>query len=195
MVTPSAQTWHLLRAETARLTRMVNELSELWRAEAHQLPLRIDAVDVAEVGREVGEQFGPQAVARGITLDLPEANGAARAVALADRDRLAQVLANYLSNALRHAPDGSRITVGVARGQGGIRASVADQGPGLEPDQLEAVFERFYRVDAARSRAAGGSGIGLAIVRALAEAMGGSAWAESDGPGRGTTFLVELPAA
>ena len=115
---------------------------------------------------------------------------------MADRDRLAQVLANYLSNALRHAPGrvadhGRR----VARTPGRVRASVADEGPGLAPDQLEAVFERFYRVDAARSRAAGGSGIGLAIVRALAEAMGGSAWAESDGPGRGATFLVELPAA
>ena len=69
VVTPSAQTWHLLRAETARLTRMVNELSELWRAEANQLPLRLEAVDVAGVGREVGEQFGPQAATRGITLD------------------------------------------------------------------------------------------------------------------------------
>ena len=191
VVAPSAQTWHLLRAETARLTRMVNELSELWRAEARELPMRIDAVDVAEVAREVGEQFGPQAATRGITLDLP----AVSSVAMADRDRVAQVLANYLSNALRHAPDGSRITVAVARSRGGVRACVADEGPGLEPDQLEAVFERFYRVDAARSRAAGGSGIGLAIVRALAEAMGGSAWAESDGPGRGATFLVELPAA
>ncbi len=195
VVTPSAQTWHLLRAETARLTRMVNELSELWRAEANQLPLRIEAVDVAGVGREVGEQFGPQAATRGITLDLPATSSTAPAVAMADRDRVAQVLANYLSNALRHAPDGSRITVAVGRSQGGIRASVADEGPGLEPDQLEAVFERFYRVDAARSRAAGGSGIGLAIVRAVAEAMGGSAWAESDGPGRGATFLVELPSA
>ena len=76
-----------------------------------------------------------------------------------------------------------------------VRASVADQGPGLAPDELEAVFERFYRVDAARSRAAGGSGIGLAIVRALADAMGGQAWAESAGTGMGATFFVELPAA
>jgi signal transduction histidine kinase len=199
VVAPSPQTWRLLRAETARLTRMVNELSELWRAEANQLPLRIDAVDVGEVCREVGERFAPQAAAREITLELPSATATATAtataVAMADRDRLAQILANYLSNALRHAPDGSRVTVGVARTPEGVRATVRDEGPGLAPDQLEAVFERFYRVDASRSRAAGGSGIGLAIVRALAEAMDGTAWAESDGPGKGATFLVELPAA
>jgi signal transduction histidine kinase len=87
------------------------------------------------------------------------------------------------------------IRVATGRTPGCVRLSVTDEGPGLAPDQLEAVFERFYRVDAARSRAAGGSGIGLAIVRALAEAMDGSAWAESPGAGLGATFLVELPAA
>jgi len=190
VIGPSAQTWHLLRAETARLNRMVNDLSELWRAEAHQLPLTIQALDAGEVARDVGAQFAPQAQARGITLELPGGSLAA----LADRDRLAQILANYLSNALRHAPDGSAIRVTVAATPGHARLAVADEGPGLAGDQLEAVFERFYRVDAARSRAAGGSGIGLAIVRALADAMDGTAWAESAGPGQGATFHLELSA-
>lgn len=189
VIEPTAQTWNLLRVETARLTRMVNDLSELWRAEARQLPLRIDAVDAAAVAREVGARFGPQGQPRGIAFDLPEAP----AIAMADRDRVAQIVSNYLSNALRHAPDGSRITVSAGRHGDAVRIAVADAGPGLAPDQLEAVFERFYRVDAARSRAVGGAGIGLAIVRALAEAMNGSAWAESAGAGRGSTFYVELP--
>ncbi|MEW6223273.1 MAG: ATP-binding protein [Chloroflexota bacterium] len=191
VIEPAPQTWHLLRSETTRLTRMVNDLSELWRAEAHQLPLRIDAVDVAAVATEVGEGFLPQALPRGITLELP----ALPAVAAADRDRVAQILSNYLSNAIRHAPDRSRVTVTATMVGAGVRLSVADAGPGLAGDQVEAVFERFYRVDPARSRAAGGSGIGLAIVRALAEAMGGRAWAESRGAGTGATFHLELPAA
>jgi signal transduction histidine kinase len=191
VVEPTSQTWGLLRAETGRLTRLVNDLSELWRAEARELPLRLEPVDVTAVAGEVGERFAPQALARGIALDL----SGPPAVALADRDRLAQIVSNYLSNALRHAPDGSRIVTDVAEVGGSVRLRVSDAGPGLAPDQLEAVFERFYRVDPARSRAAGGSGIGLAIVRALAEAMGGQAWAESAGPGRGATFLVELPRA
>ena len=191
VVEPSAPTWSLLRTETARLTRMVNDLSELWRAEAHQLSLRVEPVDIAEVAREVGEHFAAAAQARGIALDV--SGGAA--IALADRDRVAQIVSNYLSNALRHAPDGSRITMAVVPRGDAVRLSVADEGPGLAADQLDAVFERFYRVDPARSRAAGGSGIGLAIVRALAETMGGQAWAESAGPGRGATFQVELPAA
>jgi len=191
VIAPSEETWRLLRAETGRLTRLVNDLSELWRAEALQLPLRMEAVDAAAVAAEVVNRFGPLAAPRGIHLDLR----AEPAVARGDRDRVAQVLANYLSNALRHAPDSSVVTVTTSTADGEVTLSVADQGPGLARDQLEAVFERFYRVDAARSRASGGSGIGLAIVRALAGAMGGRAWAASAGPGTGTTFVLDLPAA
>ncbi|MFH0750485.1 MAG: ATP-binding protein [Chloroflexota bacterium] len=191
VIAPSDETWGLLRAETGRLTRLVNDLSELWRAEARQLPLRIETVDATALAGEVVDRFRPLAAPRGIAFDLR----AGPAVARGDRDRIAQVLANYLSNALRHAPDGSVVAVATSAADGHVTLSVADQGPGLAPDQLEAVFERFYRVDAARSRSSGGSGIGLAIVRALAGAMGGRAWAESRGPGTGATFLLELPAA
>lgn len=191
VVTPSSQTWHLLRAETSRLTRMVNELAELWRAEAHQLPLHTEEVDAAEVAREVAARFAPQADARGIELSAPTR----QVVVLADRDRVAQIVSNYVSNALRHAPDGSSIHIAASATSEGGRLWVTDHGQGLAPDQLEAVFERFYRVDSARTRADGGAGIGLAIVRALADAMGGRAWAESAGIGTGATFLLELPAS
>ncbi len=190
VIAPTPATWHLLRTETGRLTRLVTDLSELWRAEARQLPLRTGTVDLAQVAGEVVERFAPQAAERSIRIETT----GARVDATADRDRVAQILSNYLSNAIRHAPDGSIIRVDTASAGDRVRATVTDQGPGLAADQLDAVFERFYRIDPARSRAAGGSGIGLAIVRALADAMGGRAWAESAGPGRGTRFLIELPA-
>ncbi len=191
VVNPDAPTWHLLRGETARLTRLVADLADLWRAEAHQVPLTLGPVDATDVAREVIERFGPLAGER--TIELMAAPGPV--VATADRDRLAQIVSNYLSNALRHGPDASRVRVSPARVGDRVRLSVTDEGPGLTGDQLDAVFERFYRVDPSRSRALGGSGIGLAIARALAEAMGGRAWATSEGPGRGASFHVELPAA
>jgi histidine kinase len=191
VIEPAPRTWQLLRAETGRLTRMVDDLSELWRAEAHQLALHPEPVDLCALARDVAARFRPQAEARGITLVLP--SGAA--MALADRDRVAQVLSNYLSNALRHAPAGSVIRITTRHSADGARVSVSDEGTGLDADQLDAVFERFYRVDGARARADGGSGIGLAIARALAEAMDGAVWAESDGLGRGAVFHLELPAA
>ncbi len=191
VVGADADTWRLLRGETARLTRLVDDLSDLWRAEAHQVPLHIEPVDVTVVASEVVARFGPLAGAR--TLEVIEPG--VPVVARADRDRLAQIVSNYLTNALRHAPDGSRVSVIPERAGERVRVSVRDEGPGLAPDQLDAVFERFYRVDPSRSRALGGSGIGLAIVRALADAMDGRAWADSEGPDRGTTFHVELPSA
>jgi signal transduction histidine kinase len=188
VIDPTDETWRLLRNETSRLNRLVSDLSELWRAEARQLSLSIATVDLAAVAREVAEQSAPTAAARGISIRVEGPRVRARA----DRDRVAQVIANYLSNAIRHAPDGSTVTVTAATSvTGAARLSVVDTGAGLAADQLEAVFERFYP----RSRSQGGSGIGLAIVRALAGAMEGRAWAESPGPGHGATFHLELPGA
>jgi signal transduction histidine kinase len=192
VVAAGPETWHLLRGETARLTRLVNDLQELWGAEAHQLPLSIEVFDAAPLAREVVARFGPRAAARGLALAVEVPDGL---LVRADRGRLAEILDNYLSNALRYAAEGTAVRVSATRSAGGIALAVRDQGPGLTPEQRASVFERFYRVDPSRSRALGGSGIGLAIARALAEAMDGRVWAESDGPGQGATFAVELPGA
>jgi signal transduction histidine kinase len=192
VVESAPETWALLRRETGRLNRLVDDLSQLWRAEARQLPLTLETVDVSTLAGDVIDQFRSQAASRSLTITSNLASGLA---VRADRDRLAQVLGNYLSNALHYGPDGSTIAVSALRSDGAVVLAVRDEGPGLTPEQRDHVFERFYRVDPSRSRALGGSGIGLAIVRALADAMGGRAWAESDGPGTGSSFKVSLPAA
>lgn len=192
VVQPADETWLLLRRETGRLNRLVDDLSQLWRAEARQLPLTVETVDLSTVVAGVIEQFRSQAGTRSVRITSTLADGL---LVRADRDRVGQVLANYLSNAIRFSPDGSHIEVLGHRSDDRVTIAVRDQGPGLTPEQRDRVFERFYRVDPSRSRALGGSGIGLAIVQALVDAMGGNAWAESDGPGTGSTFLASLPAA
>jgi histidine kinase len=192
VIEPVAPTWSLLRSETARLTRLVDDLSELWRAEARQLPLAREIVDVVPIVRDVVGRFMPAAEARGIRLGFatePEL------FAHVDPDRMAQILGNYLSNAIRYSPDGGEVVVAARRSGPEVVLSVRDRGPGLTEEQRSRVFERFYRADPSRSRALGGAGIGLAIARALASAMGGRTWAESAGPGTGATFFVAVPAA
>ena len=191
VIQPSAPTWKLLRGETSRLSHLVSDLQELWRAEARQLPLSLTTVDATELLRAGRERFAAQAREGGVELrlDVPPGSLALRA----DRERLGQVLDNLVSNAIRFSPDGAVVTLDARVDGDEIVLAVADRGPGLTAEQRERVFERFYRVDPSRSRALGGSGIGLAIARALTDAMGGRIWAESAGPGLGSTFRVALP--
>jgi signal transduction histidine kinase len=110
-----------------------------------------------------------------------------------DADRIAQVIRNLLSNALRHTPAGGRVTVTCRNDKTqSLLITVSDTGEGIPPDDLPFVFDRFYRADKSRSRASGGSGIGLAIVKQLVEAHGGKVRAESQS-GQGTTFGFTLP--
>ena len=187
---PTEPTWELLRGETARLTRIVNDLQDLWRAEARQLVLKIEPVDVMALVSAMIERYTAPAAERGIALRMDA--GPMITTVSADRDRLVQVLDNLLSNAVRYTADGSEVAVRVRGSTDTVTVSVADQGPGLTDEQREQVFERFYRADPSRSRALGGSGIGLAIAKALVEHMGGRIWAESEGPGTGATFNVAL---
>jgi len=141
---------------------------------------------------ETGRRHASDAGARQIALRVEPGSPA---ICRGDRDRVVQIIGNYLSNALRYAPTRSTVTLSVAGRGDEVVVTVRDEGPGLPGDQLAHLFDRFYRADPSRSRALGGSGIGLAIVRALAEAMGGRAWATSGGPGSGSAFHVALPAA
>jgi signal transduction histidine kinase len=192
VVEPSMETWALLRRETDRMTRLVGDLGDLWRAEAHQLPLRSEPVDLAALLSEAVARHEGQAAQRRMTLRIEPGPAVP---ARADRDRVLQIVGNYLSNAVRYAPEGSTVTLAATRREGEAVISVGDEGPGLGPEQLSHLFERFYRPDPSRSRALGGAGIGLAIARALADAMGGRTWAESGGVGTSSTFFVGLPPA
>jgi signal transduction histidine kinase len=143
-------------------------------------------VDVADaVRRAVGADPGGAAVSVSIAPD------AARVTA--DAGRLEQMLRNLISNARRHTPDEGQIDIRATRDGDRVRIAVADTGCGIAAEHLPHVFERFYRADPSRDRATGGAGLGLAIVRRLAEAHGGSVTATSEGPGRGTTVTIWIP--
>ena len=189
---PGPDAWRVLQDQASRLARLVDDLSDLWRAEANDIALAPEDLDGPTLVADAIERHRADAAGRSIEL-VAEAGAPVRV--RADKARIAQVLDNLVGNALRYTPAGGRVEVSLAvRPDRGI-ISVRDTGPGLTPDQLNRVFERFYRVDPSRSRDAGGSGLGLAIAKALAEAMGGRIWATSPGPGAGATFSVELPVA
>ncbi|MFV2062255.1 MAG: sensor histidine kinase [Chloroflexota bacterium] len=191
IVEPGPETWSTLRAETGRLTLLVDDLQELWRVEAGHLPVHLSPIDLGTLAADAMQRFERRAAARDLRLEI--APGATGQLAFADERRTSQVLDNLLGNAMRYSDAGTTVLISVVASGGRTVLSVRDQGPGLTDEERDRVFERFYRTDAARSRARGGAGLGLAIAKALVEFMDGSIWVESDGPGEGTTFFVSLP--
>jgi two-component system OmpR family sensor kinase/two-component system sensor histidine kinase BaeS len=186
--------------ETRLLARLVDDLRTLSLAEAGQLPLVLEPVDVAELLNDVGTSFGGQAEAAGIDLQVQTSGASSVMTIIADVGRLDQVVSNLMINALRHTPPGGTIrllaepVLSEAEGCGGVRIIVSDTGEGIPAEDLPYVFDRFWRGDRSRSRASGaGSGLGLAIARQLVQAHWGRIGVESE-PGQGTTFTIELPA-
>jgi len=187
------ETMRRLHREATRLQRLVDDLQELSRVEAGQVPLHPRRVNVRELVEAGASRLRPQFDEKGVALQIDAASGLP--AILADSDRVAQVLTNLLGNALQYTPPGGRVEVHLRPLDGAVVIAVRDTGIGIPPEHLPHVFDRFYRVDRSRARASGGSGIGLTIVRHLVEAHGGTVRAESAGPGRGSTFTVTLPAA
>jgi signal transduction histidine kinase len=182
-----------IESEGARMGLLVEDMLLLARLD-QQRPLTIAPVDLAEVAGDAVHDARAVQPARPITLHLDESL-ADVPVVLGDEARLRQVVGNLVTNALTHTPPGTRVTVSVAAAPddpGVLVLRVADEGPGMEPGDAARAFERFYRVDASRTREAGGTGLGLAIVASLVAAHGGSVDLVT-APGEGATFVVRLP--
>jgi signal transduction histidine kinase len=179
----------VIYSESARLSRMVSELTDLARLEGGRVALSLARVNVTELVGALMQRIEVVARQRQQTLTL-EASGAH--IVHADGDRLAQVITNLLSNAVKFTPEGGQIVVGLRPLDSGVELSVRDSGVGIAQDELVRVFERFYQVDKARGPQRG-LGLGLAISREIVLAHGGRIHALSDGEGHGTTFTVWLP--
>ena len=186
------ETFQLIHREADRLQRLVQDLQQLSRAEAGQVTLDIQPHTPLEIVRPVIDRMRPQFDEKDIQLrvDVPDSLPLVKA----DVDRTAQVLTNLLGNALQYTPNGGEVRVIARREAGKVRFEVLDTGVGLAPDDLNRIFQRFYRVDKSRARASGGSGIGLTVAKHLVEAQNGDIHAESDGPGKGSVFNFTLPA-
>jgi signal transduction histidine kinase len=161
------------------------------RAEEEGLDITLRPVAAAEVAAAAVEAARDRYAAKGVHLavELAADVGQVRV----DADRIQQVLGNLLDNALRHTPAGGTVTLAYRRVDGWVEYRVADTGDGVAADHLPHLFDRFYRADTARDRDHGGSGIGLAIAKALVEAHSGGISVTSPGPGQGTTLRVRLP--
>jgi signal transduction histidine kinase len=188
---PDPETLQVMLTQSERLGRLVDQLLELSRLESGDLPLRREPVRLGPLVAQVMTEIEVTRDTRDIRLeqvvppDLPPVS--------ADPERIHQVLFNLLDNAVRFTPAGGRVTVAASRTDRSVRVAISDTGPGIPGEHLPRLFERFYRVDTARSRDDGGTGIGLAIARSIVDAHGGRIWAESE-LGHGSTFTFELPA-
>jgi two-component system sensor histidine kinase BaeS len=181
-----------IETETDRLIRLVNDLLILSRADSEALNLQREPLNLAQLARSTVRKLAAGAEAQGVALAV-EADRRAP-LALADRDRIEQVLVNLLDNAIKYSPPARTVRVRVAGSSDGMaQVDVRDEGIGIPAGELGRIGERFYRTDRARSRAEGGSGLGLAIARALVEAHGGRLWLESE-EGHGTLVTFTLPA-
>jgi two-component system sensor histidine kinase BaeS len=176
----------ILHSEALLLQRLIADLQDLAVADAGGLVIEKESVDLAEAVRHAA---GVDSAGAPVSVSI----GADAARVTADAGRLDQMLRNIIGNARRHTPADGRIDVRAVRDGDHIRIDVADTGSGIPPEHLAHVFDRFYRADPSRDRATGGAGLGLAIVRRLAEAHGGTVTAASDGDGRGTTVTLSLP--
>lgn len=185
---PDRQHFVSCHEEILRMNRLVGDLERLTSLENDPTPLKKEWVDLRQLAGSAIDFFATEAAMKEVQIQLLGGS----ATVQGDRDKLSQVIINLLSNALKYVPQGGQINVTLSGSDTIITLEVSDNGPGVPPQHLPYIFERFYRADASRNRGTGGSGIGLAIVKAIVERHGGSVTAQNNRQG-GASFLVVLP--
>ena len=180
--------------ECDRLARLTDQLLTLARQDAGTVPPKREPVDVAVLAAGVVEDLSPLAEAKGQTLRLGVEPGRDGLVVPGDSGQLRQALVNLIDNAVKYTPEGGTVEVRVGATPVGVAVTVADTGEGIPAEHLPRVFDRFYRVDKARSRELGGTGLGLAIMKGIVEGHGGRVELTSE-VGRGTVCTVTIPSA
>ncbi|MCU0241338.1 MAG: ATP-binding protein [Vicinamibacteria bacterium] len=179
-----------IRAQTDRMTALANDLLELSRSESDEDQPHWAGVDVRAVAREAALSFAEAAALKGVALDV---HGAEAVCITTDREAVRRILENLIDNAIKYTPAAGHVEVDVSRdADGGVAISVRDDGPGIAAEHLPRLFERFYRVDQARSRELGGTGLGLAIARHLSDKLKAHIEVHSE-PGQGANFTIVLP--
>jgi signal transduction histidine kinase len=174
--------------------RLIEDLLDVARIISGKLVLEFDPIDPVELVRDAIQTAQPLAQAKQIEISEAFPPGAETLEISGDRNRLAQVLSNLLTNAVKFTPEGGRIKIGLTENEGHVDVSVKDNGIGIKPDFLPRVFERFRQDVSGAGGNGGGLGLGLAIVRQLVEMHGGSVSVKSEGQGKGSEFIVTLPA-
>jgi signal transduction histidine kinase len=181
-----------IQEESLLLERLVEDLRILSLAEAGELTLKRQPINLSDLVQRIATNFRSHLQAKGVQLELQAPEEPLEI--WIDPDRIGQVLLNLLRNAGSYTPRGGHIMVVVERKGSDVQVAVSDTGPGIAPEDLPYIFERFWRADKARSLQSSGSGLGLAIAKRLIEAHGGRIWAESPGSlGMGATFAFTLP--
>ena len=178
-----------IERHSERLSLLIEDLLAISELESGRIVLHLQTVSLRQAVEKVFEDFSARAAAKNVALanEMPELE------AEADSQRIQQVISNLVDNAIKYGGAGGCVVVGGrAAGDGKIEVRVEDCGPGIPRESLERVFERFYRVDKARSREQGGTGLGLSIVKHIVQSHGGRVWAESE-PGKGATFFFTVP--
>ena len=190
---PTRENFEIIREEATRLEHLVNDLRTLSLADAGELTITPQVIEPERLVNEVAALYQYETQKKNISLDVDIASPLP--VIEVDPGRMTQVLTNILDNATHHTPEGGHITLSAKQADDKVQLVVEDSGPGVPPENIEHIFERFYRSDSSRQRdgaVPGGSGLGLAIAKSIVQAHGGQLSAESEA-GKGLRVIISLP--